>query len=69
MLLCVLQSRGNTVTAMTLFTAASGIAYVIGSILGGYIIDYAGYPALFLLFSVFPAIGAGFYLLRMRRKG
>lgn len=68
-LLCVLQSRGNTVTAMTLFTAASGIAYVIGSILGGYIIDYAGYPALFLLFSVFPAIGAGFYLLRMRRKG
>lgn len=68
-LLCVLQSRGNTVTAMTLFTAASGIAYVIGSMIGGYIIEYAGYPALFLLFSIFPAIGACFYFLTMRRKG
>ena len=68
-LLCVLHSHGNTVTAMTLFTAASGIAYVIGSMIGGYIIEYAGYPALFLLFSIFPAIGACFYFLTMRRKG
>lgn len=68
-LLCVFHSHGNTVTAMTLFTAASGIAYVIGSMIGGYIIEYAGYPALFLLFSIFPAIGACFYFLTMRRKG
>ena len=60
-LLCVLHSRGNTVTAMTFFTAANGVAYVLGSVIGGYIIEYLGYPALFLLFSVFPAIGIGFY--------
>jgi len=32
-----------------------------------YIIEYLGYPALFLLFSVFPAAGIGFYLFIMRR--
>lgn len=67
-LLCVLHSRGNTVTAMTFFTAANGAAYVIGSMIGGYIIEYLGYPALFLLFSVFPAIGIGFYFITMQCK-
>ena len=52
---------------MAFFTAANGIAYVIGSMIGGYIIEYLGYPALFLLFSVFPAAGIGFYLFIMRR--
>ena len=66
-LLCVLYSYGKTVTAMAFFTAANGIAYVIGSMIGGYIIEYLGYPALFLLFSVFPAAGIGFYLFIMRR--
>ena len=66
-LLCILYSYGKTVTAMTFFTAANGIAYVIGSMIGGYIIEYLGYPALFLLFSVFPAAGIGFYLFIMRR--
>lgn len=65
--LCVLHSYGNTVTAMTLFTAANGIAYVIGSMFGGYIIEYLGYPALFLLFSVFPSIGIS-YLFIMGKK-
>ena len=67
-LLCVLHSCGKTVTAMAFFTAANGIAYVIGSIIGGYIIEYMGYPAFFLLFSVFPAIGIACYLLIMRNK-
>ena len=67
-LLCVLHSRGNTVTAMTFFTAANGVAYVLGSVIGGYIIEYMGYQALFLLFSVFPAIGIGFCLLCLWQK-
>ena len=67
-LLCVLLSYGNTVTAMAFFTAANGIAYVIGSMAGGYVIEYLGYPALFLLFSIFPAIGICLYLLTMRQK-
>ena len=66
-LLCTLYSYGKTVTAMAFFTAANGMAYVIGSIIGGYIIEYLGYPALFLLFSVFPAVGVALYLFVMRR--
>lgn len=66
-LLCALHSRGNTVTAMAFFTAANGAAYIIGSMIGGYIIEYMGYPALFLLFSVFPAAGIAFYLFVMRK--
>lgn len=66
-LLCVLYSNGKTATAMTLFNAANGIANVVGSMIGGYIIEYSGYPALFLFFSIFPVIGLGFYFLFMRR--
>lgn len=67
-LLCVLHSCGKTVTAMTFFTAANGIAYVIGSMVGGYVIEYLGYPALFLLFNIFPSAGMVFYLFIMRQK-
>jgi len=66
-LLCVSHSLGRTATAMTFFTAVNGFANVIGSITGGYIIEYAGYPALFLCFSVFPLIGIGLYFYMMRR--
>ena len=66
-LLCVSHSCGRTATAMTFFTAVNGIANVIGSMTGGYIIEYAGYPALFLCFSVFPLIGIGLYFYMMRR--
>ena len=62
-LLCAAHSRGRTATAMTFFTAANGIANVIGSMTGGYIIDYAGYPVLFLVFSIFPLIGIGLSVL------
>ena len=66
-LLCVSHSSGRTATAMTFFTAVNGIANVIGSIIGGYVIKYAGYPALFLFFDVFPLIGIGFYFLTLHR--
>ena len=62
-LLSAAHSRGRTATAMTFFTAANGIANVIGSMTGGYIIDYAGYPILFLVFSIFPLIGIGLSFL------
>ena len=66
-LLCVSHSSGRTATAMTFFTAVNGIANVIGSIIGGYVIKYAGYPALFLFFDVFPLIGIGLYFLTLHR--
>ena len=59
--LCASYSCGRTVTAMTFFTTANGIANIVGSIIGGYIIEYVGYPALFLFFSIFPVIGLGCY--------
>ena len=65
--LCASHSCGRTVTAMTFFTTANGIANIVGSVIGGYIIEYAGYPALFLFFSIFPIIGLGVYFLFVRR--
>jgi len=56
-LLCASHSNGKTATAMTFYTAVNGIAYVIGSMAGGYIIDYVGYPALFISFGLFPVAG------------
>lgn len=58
-LLSTAHSCGRTATAMTFFTASNGIANVVGSMAGGYIIDYAGYPVLFVVFSIFPMIGIG----------
>ena len=66
-LLCTSHSNGKTATAMTFYTAINGIAYVIGSITGGYIIDYIGYPALFISFGLFPIAGIVVYALLMRR--
>jgi len=44
--------------ALTLYTSVSiGIASFLGNVLGGIVIDTLGYRALFILFSVFPAIG------------
>ena len=69
-LLCVSHSCGKPATAMTFFTAVNGIANVIGSIIGGYIIECAGYPALFLFFGLFPFIGAGlsFFIMRHTKQ-
>ncbi len=68
-LLCASHSNGKTATAMTFYTAVNGIAYVIGSMAGGYIIDYVGYPALFISFGLFPVAGIVLYALLMRRPG
>lgn len=49
---------------MTLYSvAASGISYIIGSILGGYIIQLSGYIGMFMIFSIFPVIGAALYFM------
>ena len=66
-LLCTSHSNGKTATAMTFYTAINGIAYVIGSITGGYIIDYVSYPALFMSFGRFPIAGIMLCALLMRR--
>jgi len=66
-LLCASHSGGRTATAMTFYTAVNGIANVISSMSGGYIIEYAGYPALFLFFSLFPLIGIGLSFSIMRK--
>lgn len=67
-LLCVSHSCGRTATAMTFFTAVNGIANVFGSVIGGYIIEYAGYPALFLFFNIFPLAGAALYFFTINRS-
>ncbi len=43
--------------AMSLYWAiATNLPQMIGALLGGVIVDHLGYPSLFLIFSVFPAI-------------
>lgn len=66
-LLCVSHSSGRTATSMMFFTAVNGAANVIGSAVGGYIIEYAGYPALFLFFGLFPLIGVTLYFFVMHK--
>ncbi|AGT44213.1 MFS transporter [Treponema pedis] len=47
---------------MTMYSVvAAGLSYIIGSIAGGYIIQFAGYRALFIIFSFFPFIGMILY--------
>ncbi|MEL3906177.1 MAG: MFS transporter [Treponema sp.] len=65
-LLCVSYSCGKTATALMFFTAANGLANVMGSMMGGYIIEYGGYPALFLFFNVFPLLGMLLYFFTVR---
>lgn len=53
---------------MTLYgTASSGLSYIAGSILGGYIIQLSGYIYLFLVFSIFPIIGTVLYFIFGKR--
>jgi len=49
---------------MTLYSvAASGLSYITGSILGGYIIQLLGYIPMFIIFSIFPVIGTLLYFI------
>ncbi|EFW38849.1 hypothetical protein HMPREF9554_00647, partial [Treponema phagedenis F0421] len=58
-LFCVIHAPKKAASlGMTLYSvSAVGLAYIIGSIFGGYIIQFFGYPALFGVFSLFPFIG------------
>lgn len=48
--------------AMTLYTSvASGLAAVIGNVMGGFVIAAAGYPAMFVFFSFFPLLGVAVF--------
>jgi PPP family 3-phenylpropionic acid transporter len=50
------------VVGMTLYSSVSvGLASVLGNVMGGFIIDGAGYIPLFLIFSVFPVIGIALF--------
>ncbi|MGP1576435.1 MAG: MFS transporter [Treponema sp.] len=64
--ICASYSMGKTAAAMMLFNAANGIANVLGSVIGGYLIQYAGYPALFIFFAVFPLVGVLLYMRQFR---
>jgi len=64
---CTAHSNGKTATAMMLLTAANSLANIIGSVIGGYIIDYFGYPALFLSFSLCPLVGLCIYTYQNKR--
>lgn len=55
------SSHRALVTSMSFLTAAGGIATVIGSALGGWIIDTAGYKALFCIAGLVPLAGIGVY--------
>ncbi|MDR2071427.1 MAG: MFS transporter [Treponema sp.] len=48
----------------------SGLPSLVGNILGGFIVEHAGYPAMFGIFTVFPVIAVGIYavIVLQRRK-
>ena len=64
--ICASYSMGKTAAAMMLFNAANGIANVLGSVIGGYLIEYSGYPALFIFFAAFPLAGMFLYAVKRR---
>ena len=61
---CTEKSRGNSralMVSMTLLSAVYGLAKVIGSPIGGLIIDGSGYRTLFVAFTVFPVLALLLY--------
>jgi PPP family 3-phenylpropionic acid transporter len=44
----------------------TGVAILIGNILGGFIVEYSGYKALFLFFSLFAVLGLVLYFTTRR---
>jgi PPP family 3-phenylpropionic acid transporter len=56
-------------TGMTIYLSlGTGLPNFLGNILGGYIVEYFGYPALYGAYTVFPLLAAGVYLF-IRRAG
>lgn len=61
-------SKRLLVVGLTLYSSVSvGLAAVLGSILGGFVIDTLGYRALFFIFSSFPLIGIAIFLAYRKR--
>ncbi len=55
--------KNKLVVSMTLYSVvATGLANIAGNCLGGIIIDAAGYPMLFIMFSSFPLFAVLVYL-------
>ncbi|GHV16055.1 hypothetical protein FACS189493_1140 [Spirochaetia bacterium] len=57
---------------MTLYMSlGSGVPTFLGNILGGFIVEHAGYRALYGVFSVFPLIAVGIYagVVIQRKRG
>jgi PPP family 3-phenylpropionic acid transporter len=54
-------------TGMTIYISlGTGLPSFLGTILGGYIVEYFGYPALYGSYVVFPILAAGVYLIIRR---
>jgi len=64
------KTKRALVTSMSLLTAVNGIANVVGSAVGGVIIDSVGFKILFCLFAGIPFIGITVYAVvaLLRRK-
>jgi MFS transporter, PPP family, 3-phenylpropionic acid transporter len=61
------HSRRALVVSMTLFTMTGSLANVLGSSLGGWLIDTVGYRGMFCVFALMPAVGLMLYGI-IRRK-
>lgn len=61
-------SKRLLVVGLTLYSSVSvGLAAVLGSVLGGIIIDSLGYRGLFYIFSIFPLIGITIFVVSRKR--
>ena len=60
-------SSRRVVVSMTLFTMAGSLANVIGTSAGGWLIDTAGYRAMFCIFGLMPLAGLCVYGLARRK--
>jgi PPP family 3-phenylpropionic acid transporter len=54
-------------TGMTIYLSlGTGLPTFLGNILGGYIVEYLGYPALYGSYAIFPVLAMGVYLIIRR---
>jgi PPP family 3-phenylpropionic acid transporter len=52
---------------MTLYLSlGTGLPTFLGNILGGYIVEYLGYPVLYGSYTIFPVLAMGVYLIIRR---
>jgi PPP family 3-phenylpropionic acid transporter len=66
--LCVPPER--RALGMSLYLSlGSGLPTLLGSVLGGFIVEQAGYRTLFAVYAVFPLIAVGLYVIARRSVG